>query len=254
MSAAARTLRAGPALSSVGSSSSASGLPPLSATRRSVTSGAGAVSQALIEESRAAAASSPVSWISGMPTGRNGVTAPSRAENTRSTRSAPSRRAQNSSASAVAESNQCASSTTHNTVLSSAAAVSIDKVATATRNGSIEGPSSSPNTTRSARACGTGISSRSRITGSSSRCRAAKANGASTSSPWVRRTSAPSASATSSSSRADLPTPGSPRTTRLLADPCRACSSRSPSCALSSSRPTSTVRPYTRDDPSPPAL
>ena len=44
-----------------------------------------------------------------------------------STRSAPSRRAQNSSASAVAESSQCASSTTHSTVFSSAAAVSIDK-------------------------------------------------------------------------------------------------------------------------------
>ena len=41
-------------------------------------------------------------------------------------------------------------------MLSSAAAVSIDNVATATRNGSIEGPSSSPNATRSARAWGAG--------------------------------------------------------------------------------------------------
>ena len=47
---------------------------------------------------------------------------------------------------------------------SSAAAVSSDKVATPTRNGSTDGPSSSPNATRRARACGAGSASRSRLT------------------------------------------------------------------------------------------
>ena len=53
---------------------------------------------------------------------------------------------------------------------------------------------------------------------------------------------------TSSSSRADLPTPGSPRTTTLPADPCRACSTSSARCAALCSRPTSTRRPYYRAD------
>ena len=225
-------------LSPVGSSSRASGLPPLAAISRPVTSGA--TPGRWSRSSRAAAGSSPRSCRSGMPSGRNGVEASSRAENTRSTRSAPSRRAQNTSASAVAESSQCASSTTHSTVFSSAAVVSRDNVATATRKGSTGGPSSSPNTTRRARACGPGSPSRSRFNGSSSRCRAAKASGASTSSPWVRRTVTSPASVTSASSSADLPTPGSPCTTRLAEPPCRACWSSSFRCAVSRSRPTST--------------
>ena len=60
----------------------------------------------------------------------------SRAANTIATRSASRRLVANSSASVEAESSQCASSTTHTTGCSSAASVSIDKVATATRNGS----------------------------------------------------------------------------------------------------------------------
>ena len=43
---------------------------------------------------------------------------------------------QKSSASAVAESSHCASSTTQSTVCSSAAVVSMDRVANATKNGS----------------------------------------------------------------------------------------------------------------------
>ena len=114
--------------------------------------------------------------------------ASSRVANSITTRSAPILLAQNSSAPALAGSSQCASSMTHSTRFSSAAAVSTVKVATPTRNGSTDGPSSSPNATRNARAWGAGSSSRSRITGRSSRCRAANANGASASSPWVRST------------------------------------------------------------------
>ena len=80
-------------------------------------------------------------------------------------------------------------------------------------------PSSSPNATRSARAWGSGSPSRSLVSGRSSRCSAANASGASTSRPWVRSTVASPAPATSSSSSADLPTPGSPRTTSVPAEP-----------------------------------
>ena len=58
----------------------------------------------------------------------------------------------------MAASSQWASSTTHSTVLSSAAVVSSERVAMATRNGSMDGPSSSPNATRRARAWGAGRS------------------------------------------------------------------------------------------------
>ena len=51
-----------------------------------------------------------------------------------------------------------------------------------------------------------------------------------------------------SSSRADFPTPGSPRTTRQPAVPCRACSTSASRRARSGSRPTSTPRTYTLAD------
>ena len=75
----------------------------------------------------------------------------------------------------MAGSSQCASSTTHSTSCSSAAAVNTVKVATPIRNGSTAGPSSSPNAIRSARACGGGSWDRSRVSGRSSRCSAAYA-------------------------------------------------------------------------------
>jgi hypothetical protein len=65
------------------------------------------------------------------------------------------------SASADAESSHCASSTTHHKgAPTSAASVSTDRVATPTRNGSTEEPSSRPNTTRNARDCGAGSRSK----------------------------------------------------------------------------------------------
>ena len=119
---------------------------------RWATSSAGASPSVYVEEGAGRVGSRPVRTSSGSPCGSKVSQAPSRAANTMATRSAPSRRAQNSSAPAVAGSSQCASSTTHSTRFSSAAAVSSDRVATPTRNGSTDGPSSSPNATRSARA------------------------------------------------------------------------------------------------------
>ena len=51
------------------------------------------------------------------------------------------------------------------------------------------------------------------------------------------------------SSSADLPTPGSPRTTTAPAVPCRARSTSAPRSARSGSRPTSTARTYTGAGP-----
>ena len=144
------------ALSSAGSSSSASGFPPVSTTSRSTTPGAmrpPPVAPAATGTRRGQVRTGRVRRC------RLDETTWSRCHGQRtrrSTRSAPRRREQNRSTSAVAGSSQCASSTTHNTVCSSAAAVSSDSVATATRNGSTDGPSSSPNATRSARCCGAG--------------------------------------------------------------------------------------------------
>ena len=58
-------------------------------------------------------------------------------------------------------------------------------------------------------------------------------------------TVAPSSSATIASSNADLPTPGSPRTTTLPAVPWRASSTSAARSARSGPRPTSTCRTYT---------
>ena len=150
---------------------------------RWATSSAGSAPSLVARRARESSASRPVRTNSASPGASKTAAAPSRAANTIATRSAPSRRAQNNSAPALAGSNQCASSTTHSTRLSSAAAVSSDSVATPTRKGSTEGPSSSPNATRRARAWGGGSCSRSRASGLSRRCSAAKASGASTSSP-----------------------------------------------------------------------
>ena len=193
-----------------------------------------------------AGSSRPSRRSAAMPSAANSYAGLLRAANTRATRSASSRRAANSRASADAASSQCASSTTPSTTPSSAAALSIDNVATPTRNGSTGAPSCSPNATRSVRAWGPGRCSCHLPRGRSNRCSDPKASGDSTSRPCVRTTCAPSATAraTRSSTSADLPTPGSPRTTTDWACPCRARSTRAARYARSTSRPCSTVRPY----------
>ncbi len=234
------------ALRARGSSSSARGLPPASAMRRSATSSSGPSARPRPSSSRASPAARPVTASSGSPCESSRLATPSRTANTMATRSASMRRAQNRRASAVASSSQWASSTRHTTRRSSAAAVSRPSVATPIRNGSTAAPSSSPNATRSALACGAGSPSRHDSTGRSRWCRAANASGASTSSPWVRSSVALVVARATSSSSADLPMPGSPRTTRLPAAPWRAASTTSTRGASSPSRPTSTCSRYRR--------
>ena len=179
------------ATSSVGSSSRASGLPPVSARRRSATSSEGGRPPRCASSRRAAAGSRPAKCSTGSESGRNppAPASPSRPAKTIATRSACSCRAANSNAFADATSSQCASSTTQRTGRSSAASVSTERVATPTRNGSTGAPaaSSCPNATRSARACGDGSRSQASA-GRRRRCRAANGNGASDAIPVVVRT------------------------------------------------------------------
>jgi hypothetical protein len=71
---------------------------------------------------------------------------------------------------------------------------------------------------------------------------AAKARGDSDSTPDVRSTVNPSASASAAASNADLPTPGSPCSTSAAPREWRAWSNRSRTTTRSSSRPASTRR------------
>ena len=195
----------------------------------------------------AAVSLSPLSTSPSTPAGSNGEPEVSRAVKTTATRSSVSRRAANSSASREAVSSQCASSTTHRTGAASAASASSDSVASAMRNGSTDVPLSRPKATRRACACGGGSAGRRSCTGRRSRCRAAKASGASDSRPCVRRTRNCSAWAVTASSSADFPTPGSPSTTSAPARPARASSSSRAHRTSSGSRPCSTAERYPGD-------
>ena len=86
-------------MSSPGSSSRASGLPRVSAMSRWVTSSAGASPRCTSSRARdASGLEAGQDQLGERPAGRSVAQAPSRAANTMATRSAPSRRAQNSSA------------------------------------------------------------------------------------------------------------------------------------------------------------
>jgi hypothetical protein len=76
--------------------------------------------------------------------------------------------------------------------------------------------------------------------GRSSRCNAANASGDSDSMPCVHNTCAPAARDDASDNSADLPTPGSPRTTTTPPRPAAASANKASSRALSEARPYST--------------
>ena len=232
-------------VSDPGSSTRASGLPPVCRISRSRTSSATGTPARSLSIAAAAAASMPPTTSSGNSSLSKRRTSPSRAANSSATRSGPSLRATKSIAAVEASSNQCASSTTHRTGNSSAASASRLRVARKTRNRSPAVVSVSPNAARSAVACRAGRCSTCLITGRSNRCSAAKGNGDSDSMPWVRRirmSGSPSDPArfTRSVSSADFPTPGCPRTTGEPPREPRAASRRAASRSCSRSRPCST--------------
>ena len=239
-------------MSSPGSSSRASGLPPrLGDEPLGDLLGAARRPRCCSRRARAASGSRPVSTSSARPCGSKVAAGAVPGGEHHGTRSAPSRRAQNSSAPAVAGSSQWASSTTHSTRFSSAAAVSSDKVATPTRNGSTDGPvllaERDPQ--------GPGLRGREALRAAAS---AGAADGAAPRTPAAPRPRAPGCAAPVASPalrrRARRAGPTCPHPARrappaLPADPCRARSTSAPRSARSGSRPTSTRRPYTLRGP-----
>ena len=222
----------------------------VSTMSRSVTSSRGRAAQVRSSRARAASGSRPVSDQLGKPLRvERRPRRPSRAANTMTTRSAPSRRAQNSSASAVAGSSQWASSTTHSTsVLLGRGGQHrqgrhphqerLDRrpVLLAERHPQRPGLRGGKLVPQPHHRAQQPMQRRER-----QRRLDLEALGA-----QHRRVTGVGDHA---SSRADLPTPGSPRTTRLPADPCRASSTSAARSARSRSRPTSTRRPYSRATP-----
>ena len=121
-------------MSDPGSSTRASGLPPVCLISRSRTSSATGTPPRSVSNAAAAAASMPPTTSSGNSPLSNRRTSPSRAANSSATRSGPSLRATKSNAAVEASSSQCASSMTHSTGDSSAASASRLSVARKTRN------------------------------------------------------------------------------------------------------------------------
>jgi hypothetical protein len=174
--------------------------------------------------------------ISGKPAS---VAPRSRTANSSAIFSARSRRARNASARADASSNHCASSTTQSNERPSAASDIRPRTASPTRNGSGAGPTLRPNATARASRWGSGRRSVSSMIGEHSCWNAAYGSSISPSTPAVRTTPKSGASSTANSSKAVLPTPGSPCRTKTPPCPVRAPSRSRPSTSRSRSRPSS---------------
>ena len=127
-----------------GSSSSASGLPRVSATIRSRTRSSSGPVTTVASNSCASRSSSPPTASSASPSKCRSPLG-SRTAKTSPTDSAPRRRATNASACAEAASSHCASSTTHTSGRSSATSESRLRTARPTRNRSGASPSRKPN-------------------------------------------------------------------------------------------------------------
>ena len=223
-----------------GSSSSASGLPPVSAMIRSRTRSSSGTRITEPSSSRAASADRPRTSSSGKPP----KSPPgSRAAASNPTGSASSLRATNASTWDDARSSHCESSITHSSGRCSATADSRLSTARPTRNRSGASPSRNPNATPSAARCGPGNRSSSPSIGAHTWCRAANASSISDSTPDTRAMPRPAAHSMAYSSSAVLPTPGSPRSTSTPLRPPRTASSRLSSAARSALRFSSTADP-----------
>ena len=199
----------------LGSSRRASGFPAASATMRSTTRGSSGTSTVGDSSARASSSQRPSTSSSGRPASSgNG----SRVAKSSATRSARRRRATKPSVWADSLSSHWASSTTQISGCRSAVADRRLSTARPTRNRSGAGPLRSPKAIPRAACCGAGSSAASSRTGKQSWWSAAKGSSTSASTPPVRTTRKPRAESTANSRRADFPTPGSPRKTRLA--PC----------------------------------
>ncbi len=203
-----------------GSSSSASGLPRVSATIRSRTCSSSGPASTVPSSSCASPSSSPPTASSGRPS-RCRSPLGSRTAKTSPTDSAPRRRATKASACAEAASNHCASSTMQTSGRFSAMSDRRLSTARPTRNRSGASPSRNPNAVPSAPRCGPGRRSRRSRNGAHSCCNPAYASSISDSTPTARAMPHPDACCTRYSSNALLPTPASPRSTSARLGPAR---------------------------------
>ncbi len=230
-------VRSGSSWSAAGSSRSASGLP---SARRRIQSRLvyGTASERVSRIAWEASMSSGPSVSSGMPGAGNSGAKPSRTTRTIPIDSVVRRLAANSSASVESRSSQWASSITTYTGRCAEASTSRFSTARPTwRRWGRPVPSPMPSAVRSASACAAGrfpIRSRS---GCSSIWRPAYDQVCSASTPRVRRTVKPSARGITASTTADLPMPGSPRTTQAPPCPRRAPSRRAWMVSSSTSLP-----------------
>jgi hypothetical protein len=187
---------------------------------------------------RASSSRSPPTTSSGSPA-RSPVGI--RAPNTRPTDSVPSRRARNARTCAEALSSHCSSSTMHTSGRSPATSDSRPRAASPIRNRSAAGPALRPNAVRSASRCGAGRRSRRSSIGAHSWCSTANASSISDWTPTARTTRQPGACPARYSNSAVLPTPGSPRTTRVRLSPARTAATSRSSTPHSARRPVSSV-------------
>jgi len=174
------------AVSSADSSTSASGLPPVSSCSRLATAGAGLIPAMAPTSCAAALRPRPSSSRYGRPAGAG---MPARTVITHAIASRSRRRSANSSASWLGGSSQCRSSTKTSSAPLSAAAVSRLWVPAATARRPGTPPSCPrPSAARSADACRSGSDVRLSATRCSSEYRPAKASSVSASIPVARRT------------------------------------------------------------------
>ncbi len=219
-----------------GSSSSANGMPRVSATIWSRTRWSIGPLSTESSSVRASASGKPRTTSSGNPANWPLV---SRAAKTTPTDSAPRRRATKASTCALAWSSHCASSTRHTSGRSSATCESRLSTARPIRNRSGAGPALMPNAVRSASRCGSGSESSRSSIGAHNWCSPANAISISDWTPAARATRQPGACAAAYSSSADFPTPASPCATSARLSPCLTASTRASSTPHSASRPIS---------------
>ena len=225
-------------LNATGSSSSASGLPAASASRRRRMSGPRIGNRARTRRSPSSK-SSGSSWHRGRLQPSNKLPDSVRSAASKPTWLPASRRATNPNTSALARSIQNTSSSRISSGCFSPARVTRSSAAPDTTNRSGGGPSPSPNATDRASRYQGRSSSIPSSSGSSNWWSAEKLISASNSAPAARTTVTPSEMArrAATSSSAVFPTPASP-TSSSAPPPSTARSMNDPSTSISTSRPT----------------
>ena len=219
-------------------SSTAPGLPRLSATIRSRTCSSSGPATADASSVRASRSASPWTVSSGSPV-RSCWPPDWRTAKTIAIGAAPRWRATNASACPEARSSQCALSTAHTSGRSAATPDIRLRTARPTARRSGAAPARMLNAVRSASRCGPGRRSIRSRNGAHSWCSPANASPVSDSTPTARAMRHPAACARRYSSSAVLPAPASPHTTSVRLCPARTSATRRLSASLSRRRPGS---------------